>query len=132
MQEVRNPAPQVAGPDELGPEQIVARARQFIAANLRIHLKPSTIARAIGVSAQDLVGSYTCATITSLNKDIARLRLQAFHTLIHRAPEASLHSLAAQAGLQMGERLQQDFKQEFLVSIEEHRRHCYRRHRSQA
>ncbi len=78
------------------------------------------------------VGSYTCATITSLNEDIARLRLQAFHTLIHRAPEASLHSLAAQAGLQMGERLQQDFKQEFLVSIEEHRRHCYRRHRSQA
>lgn len=108
-------------PDIPPPHQVVENAREYIRCNLHHNLTPLVIARAIGVGLQDLIGSYKCATITTVIQDIAKIRLHAFYESIKMDPSSRSEDLARLHGLLYGEDLERDFESEFWISIQDHR-----------
>lgn len=110
--------------DLLPPHLVVEKARSFIRENLRNDLRPRAIAKGIGVQVQDLHGSYRCATITTLEIDIIKIKLQAFYEGIKEHPDVNHQLHAQRCGLEYGDELERDFESEFWISIEDHRQSC--------
>ena len=103
------------------PHKIVEDALRYIALNLTSDLRPRTIAKGIEVNIQELHGSYECATITTQERDILKIKIHSFHESIKLNPDEDVVVLAKMHGLQSGEELEQNFESEFWISISEHR-----------
>lgn len=107
--------------DVPAPHRVVEDARRFIRENLRGDLRPRTIAKAVGVQLQDLHGSYECATITTLELDLIKIKLHAFYDEIQAHPDVNVQLQAQRCGLDYSEELERDFEAEFWISIRDHR-----------
>lgn len=107
--------------DEIGPEKIVELARQYILHNLDGDLRSASIAKAIGIGVQDLKGSFRCATTTSIRKEVKQIRLHALYEEIRIHPLGEVESQIRQYGLKPSPKLEDEFKQEFWISLEDHR-----------
>lgn len=107
--------------DPISPHRIIESARLYIRENLRGDLKPSLIAKEIGIQVKDLHGSYECATLTTLELDTIKIRLHAFYEDIKQYPDVNNQLQAQRCGLEYGEELEQDFEAEFWISIQDHR-----------
>jgi transcriptional regulator GlxA family with amidase domain len=107
--------------DEIGPEKIVELARQYILRNLNGDLRSASIAKAVGIGVQDLKGSFHCATTTSIRKEVKTMRLHALYEESKLEPYGEVESQIRQCGLKPGAKLEDDFKQEFWISLEDHR-----------
>ena len=110
--------------DARAPHRVVEEARRFIRENLRGDLRPRVIAKALGVQLQDLHGSYECATITTLELDLIKIKLHALYEDIKAHPDVNDQLQAQRCGLEYGEGLEQDFEAEFWISIQDHRHSC--------
>ena len=109
--------------DEIGPQQIVELARQYIRHNLQGDLRPAAVAKAIGIGVQDLKGRYRCSTTTSIKRDVKKIRLHALYEEVRINPNGDEESQVRQFGLKPGEKLTDEFEQEFWISLEDHRQH---------
>ena len=109
--------------DEVGPQQIVETARQYIRQNLLGDLRPAAVAKAIGIGVQDLKGSYRCSTTTSIKRDVKKIRLHALYEEVRINPNGDVDLQIREFGLKPGEKLRVEFEQEFWISLEDHRQH---------
>ena len=109
--------------DEIGPQQIVELARQYMRHNLQGDLRPAAVAKAMGIGVQDLKGSCRCSTTTSIKRDMKKIRLDALYEEVRINPNGDEESQVRQFGLKPGVKLTDEFEQEFWISLEDHRQH---------
>lgn len=110
--------------DVRAPHRIVEDARRLIRENLGGDLRPRAIAKALGLHVQDLHGSYECATITTLELDLIKIKLHALYEDINAHPDVNDQLQVQRCGLEYGEGLERDFEAEFWISIQDHRHNC--------
>ena len=114
--------------DEIAPIEIVELAREHIHSNLAGDLRPATIAKAIGIGVQDLKGSYRCTTTTSIRREVKSIRLHALYEEVKLNPYEEEEKQIKNFGLKPGEKLLEEFEQEFWISLQEHREHSKQHH----
>ena len=110
--------------ERLTPHRIVENARKYILVNMTLPLSIATVAKGIKATIQDLRGSYLCCTPTSLELDLAKIRLQALFKSIKVQPAEDLKRQIASVGLEDAEHTYSMFENEFWISIHDHQRNC--------
>ena len=111
-------------PDVRAPHQIVENARRFILANLGKPLNTTKVAKGIGVSVEDLTGSYQCATPTSFERDLIKIRMNALYESIRMDPTREITEHISSVGLWNPIETATKFEEEFWITLDDHQHNC--------
>jgi len=110
--------------DTLSPVQIVENAREYIKQNLSQTLNIAKVAKGIGVTMQDLRGSFNCVTPTTFEMELRKIRMNALYEAIRANPSTSLDLHISSVGLEDIASAASIFEEEFWITLDEYQENC--------